>query len=228
MATESDLASEKAKPPRIPAAPGSAAVALAAADEAYRLGKVRAPVPGQGPPAAPGGVQPILGTGPETIASAIRGVEPPAAFSAAPPPDHLPASVPAPASDELGFATVPTPVLRTSDEEQTLLTVIRLIDRSSISEALSPVERALIAGARAIFEELARECEQMLASGPPASPPRPLSPEDKATGADSREVKPAKPRAPRKTARVKAKQPAKSEQGAKAGQAAGPPPTSEG
>lgn len=49
-----------------------------------------------------------------------------------------------------------------TDEERTLLAVLRLVDRIISPGTLSPVERAFMAGAKVMFDNLSAECKQML------------------------------------------------------------------
>jgi len=51
---------------------------------------------------------------------------------------------------------------RVTDEERTMLYVLRLVDRVISPGTLSPVERAFIAGVKVMFDNLSTECERML------------------------------------------------------------------
>jgi hypothetical protein len=62
-----------------------------------------------------------------------------------------------------------------SDEEQTLLALLRLIDRVIGPGTLSPVERALVAGAKIMFDQLSKECRELL-KRKPADLTRPMTP----------------------------------------------------
>jgi len=57
---------------------------------------------------------------------------------------------------------VPLAVAPTTEEERTLLYVLRLVDRVISPGTLSPVERAFIAGVKVMFDNLSTECERML------------------------------------------------------------------
>lgn len=49
-----------------------------------------------------------------------------------------------------------------SDEERTLLALLRLIDRLEGPGTLSTVERAFVAGAEIMFDQLSKECREMI------------------------------------------------------------------
>jgi hypothetical protein len=53
-----------------------------------------------------------------------------------------------------------------NDEERTLLALLRLIDRVAGPGTLSPVERAFVSGAKIMFDQLSKECREMLKRKP--------------------------------------------------------------
>src|SRR4051812_35111835 len=56
----------------------------------------------------------------------------------------------------------PGAVVEANDEERVFLCVLRLIDRAGGLQPLSPVERALVEGARVTFDRLAKACKALL------------------------------------------------------------------
>lgn len=66
----------------------------------------------------------------------------------------------APSAGQTRLTVAPTN--STADEEQVLLSVLRLIDRIVSPGTLSPVERAFVAGAKVMFDHLSKECDKML------------------------------------------------------------------
>jgi hypothetical protein len=132
------------------------------------------------PPIAPG---PSASPGPEPPAEAARAVvagstadtrpaaETPAPTAPEPPPaayapalggpvESLPYAVPHVAAPRAGEADT------RSDEERTLLALLRLIDRIAGPGTLSPVERAFVAGAKIMFDQLSKQCREMLKRKP--------------------------------------------------------------
>jgi hypothetical protein len=53
-----------------------------------------------------------------------------------------------------------------TDEERVLMCVLRLLDRVISPGTLSPVERAFVAGAKMMFDQLSKECRTMLQRKP--------------------------------------------------------------
>jgi hypothetical protein len=81
-------------------------------------------------------------------------------------PAQVPAQappLPAPGTQPTGI-TVPGPSVPddSSDEEQALVAMLRLVHRGHGPRALLPVERAFIAGAKVVFEQLAQVCDLRL------------------------------------------------------------------
>ncbi len=80
------------------------------------------------------------------------------------------ASVAAPAGPLSPGAMLEQPAV----DEAALMNLLRLLNQVRASRALTPVERAFVLGARAVFEELARVCHAALAV-PGAMEPPPVS-----------------------------------------------------
>jgi hypothetical protein len=53
-----------------------------------------------------------------------------------------------------------------SDEERAMAYVLRILDRVITPGTLSPVERAFVAGARVMFDELSKACRTMIRRKP--------------------------------------------------------------
>jgi hypothetical protein len=153
MDFDSQSVTGRTKAAQIPAAPSSAPEALAAAQAAENMAAAIQPrAPGPGPQSASTAV-------PAGASSASGGPT-----SSAPPPLSAPLAapsvpIPAPFGPRAGS---PPPIVTHGDEEQTLLTILRLMDRTGGLRSLSTVERALIAGAKSAFEHLSEECDRLL------------------------------------------------------------------
>lgn len=199
--------SGRSKIAQIPAAPSSGAEALAAAAAVENLSAAIS-----SPTFCPG---PNLASVPRDLgpSAAERAFSPSwdardAEASPGPVQDPLPPSVPVP----LGWPGPFRPqAVTTRSEEESLLTVIRLVDRMAGTGTLSPVERALVAGTKVAFEHLAEECDKLLKRKvsdlakalSPASPPPHLAPETTSGAGAGSEGTSTKRRAPRKTAKPK-------------------------
>ncbi len=68
------------------------------------------------------------------------------------------AAVPAEESSTMGAASA-----QAAADEATLTNILRLLHRVRPAAPLSPVERAFVLGARAMFEQLAKVCDDLLA-----------------------------------------------------------------
>jgi hypothetical protein len=129
-----------------------------------------------GPQPEPQSPQP----GPSAASSIGRGTIPQPATAPSPPADGGPSPPVAPASAPAIDTSVTQPFLPAppteaapaieqnirSDEERTLLALLRLIDRLAGPGTLSPVERAFVAGAKIMFDQLSKECREMLKRKP--------------------------------------------------------------
>jgi hypothetical protein len=82
------------------------------------------------------------------------------------------ASVPASEGPEAPGAVSEQPAA----DEAALMNLLRLLNQLRTCPALTPVERAFVLGAKAVFQELAAVCDAVLApppasAAPPAAPP---------------------------------------------------------
>ncbi len=91
--------------------------------------------------------QMAAGSGPSPVAEVTPGLTPTASACAPV------MSQPVPGPPMVDAAT---------DEERAILHVLRLVDRVISPGTLSPVERAFIAGAKVMFDQLSSECDAML------------------------------------------------------------------
>jgi hypothetical protein len=102
---------------------------------------------------------------------------PDAAAAPAGPTAEPPTAIPAPVGAAPG-SSAPAAFGPVTDEERVLITLVRHLDTIGSLRTLSPVEQALVAGAKINFERLAELCDAMLSrkpsdlvAGPPSPPP---------------------------------------------------------
>ena len=115
--------------------------------------------------------------------------------------------VPPPLISQVTPLTSPTADGFATEKEHLVLTMLRIIDRTGGSVMLSPVERALLAGAKVMFEQLAVECvlapDRLISEPTVAS--RHLHPVSDSETAEEHEPKSAKSTTPPKKHRPSTK-----------------------